>query len=130
MNSIDLMQNIENRFLFCKQILNDRKSQYCSNDDRLSNFKRGAEIVRLSNEKYAFNLMTKQLTSVLDIIDEIVVIIDEQQKADILAEKFTDLHNYLFLIENLFIEKRIENAIKNSTFEYEQNVRLLNNTGS
>ena len=92
---------VSNRISKCKEILVDRAEQYATAQDRLHNFKRGASIADCTPAQYAKSLMLKQFTSVLDIIDGTIDPLD-----DIIDEKMTDIHNYLYLIEALLKEQR------------------------
>ena len=90
---------VEHRMVVCQSILKDRARQYATKD-RLWNFKRAASIMGTPVPAAVVGMMNKHLVSVLDIAQGIRAF----NIADI-HEKFTDLHNYLYLLEAAIVEQ-------------------------
>lgn len=88
-------------------ILVNKSTEYSVGEDAFKSFKNGLSIsLHTDAEKYLWELMTKHLQSIKDIVADIDKTISNQKLID---EKFGDAHNYLFLLEGLISERR-ENA--------------------
>lgn len=77
-----------------------RKAEEYSYGDRLSNFKRAAEIQRITPAQAAWNFTMKHLVSVQDMIES-----RREYPEALWDEKLGDAINYLILIEALVKEK-------------------------
>lgn len=77
-----------------KNTLSKKGEEYSSDDDRLYNFKRAAEIQRTTPTKALVGMLAKHLVSVLDIVDSKYSTPDS-----VLDEKIGDTINYLILLE-------------------------------
>ncbi len=84
--------------------------EYSRNYDKLHNFKTGAMIDGTTPERTLLGYWKKQLTSVLDIINDL----DEGKFPNFstLHEKITDNINYLVLLKALIIERGIYSGEK------------------
>ncbi len=89
---------VEHRIVVCQSILEDRAGQYATGD-RLWNFKRAANTLGQPVPMTVVGMMSKHLVSVLDMAQGIRVFTESD-----IHEKFTDLHNYLYLLEATLAE--------------------------
>lgn len=81
-----------------------KNQEYATGQDAFRNFKDGASIsFHDIPEKYLWELMTKHLQSIKDIVKEIESIVPDKKLID---EKFGDAHNYLYLLEGLITERK------------------------
>ncbi len=110
MTLIDFAKIAENQFNYCLELMcGEKNTEYSRNQDKLHNFKAGARLDNTTPERTLFGYWKKQLTSVLDIIDDIDK--GEIPGGTILHEKITDNINYLVLLKALIIE-RMQNEKK------------------
>jgi hypothetical protein len=89
-----------------KSILLERAAAYASNGDRLGNFYEGSKLNDCCPLRYGFNLVTKQIIALRDLIKKI----DEGQgeftkyEADKFTEYVLDIRNYMVLLKALYVE--------------------------
>ena len=91
---------IKRRIDQCMDILDNRAKQYAT-ADRLHNFRVAANIMGCSVPQAVLGMMSKHLVSVLDMAQDIRDFTQEE-----IDEKFTDLHNYLYLLEQAIIAQK------------------------
>jgi hypothetical protein len=84
-------------------VLVEKAKEYATEDDRLHNFDRCANITGQSRERCLDGFMLKHYTSYRDILDNIDKGIIPSY--ELLNEKVTDLINYFILFEACVIEK-------------------------
>jgi len=106
MREEEFKELVRRRFYECQELLLKVKGpEYTtySDPDRLSNFKRAADIQECSDEAALVGMWMKHIVSILDIVDEWSTedILPTREK---LQEKITDAINYLVLLEALFAE--------------------------
>ena len=90
-----------NRLNFCKSLLIKKGNEYSTGyDDRLINFKVGAELTGDSPEKTLWGYLAKHLTSLRTMIDS-----GEYLNGPTVNEKISDSINYLVLLEALICER-------------------------
>lgn len=99
MNSINFNELVENRIKKIQETLKRKASEYATNDDRLYNFKRAAEILQTTPQKALLGMMMKHWVSVLDLIESRLPF-----NIEILDEKIGDSVNYLILLEAILKE--------------------------
>jgi hypothetical protein len=99
-----LAELISLRIMKCAKVMNQRQSDYHRNDDTLHNFKRTARIFDEQPEESWRGMTGKHLTSLLDAIDDIANGRDVDYKK--LDDVMSDMHNYLYLLEGLFAERK------------------------
>jgi hypothetical protein len=104
MNSETLNIIIDDRCEKIKSILQSKAKEYSSDNDRLYNFRRAAEISRTSNVKALFGMMLKHWVSVIDII-EMDYSDRVRLKEEYIDEKIGDTINYLILLEAMVKEE-------------------------
>jgi hypothetical protein len=111
MTTDEFAQILENRVEQCKKLtLGVKDREYSRNNDKLWNFRRAGQILRIEPERALLGMMSKHFASVLDIVnDELSGITTPRDTFD---EKFSDLHNYLFLLEAILKERKREELIK------------------
>lgn len=83
----------------CKRILLEKRKEYANDNDVLINFNNQALLVGLSRGEALLGNLSKHLISLIDMVHGKLPITDS-----IINEKFTDIHNYLYLLEAIFIE--------------------------
>ncbi len=106
METEKFMVIMKERFEHCVAIMAPKDKEYTRNGDKLHNFKVAARIKNETPEEALWGMGVKHLVSIIDMIDD--VSINKLPSREMIAEKFGDMHNYLFLLEALIIE-RIEN---------------------
>lgn len=87
-----------------RNVMISKNEEYASEDEVFGNFKKGVGLsFHDTPEKYCWELLTKHLQSIKDILSDV-----ENNKLPtqaLLDEKFADAHNYLYLLEGMIIEK-------------------------
>ena len=92
------------RMEHCHKTLIPKGEEYSRNGDRLWNFKRAGEKRHCSPSKALQGMAVKHDVSIDDIIDDLDKGIIPSK--EMVAEKFGDAHNYLYLQEALIEEAR------------------------
>jgi hypothetical protein len=94
----------DERFTDCKRLMFGPKDrEYSREGDKLWNFKRAGMALGISPEEALLGMMSKHLVSILDIAADVVS--GKMPSQATLDEKFSDLHNYFFLLEGLIRER-------------------------
>jgi len=96
------------------EVLGKKAAEYCRNNDRLHNFKRGAATLRETPEAYCTQLLFKHIVSILDMTDDLKL--DICADAGAWEEKIGDAINYLILFEALIherIDRTFDRTIQN-----------------
>lgn len=90
-----------------KAILLERAAAYATNGDRLGNFYEGAEINSIHPMRYGFNLVTKQIVALRDLIIKFDINnhVFEGKDFEKLEEYVTDIRNYMVLLKGIYIEQ-------------------------
>jgi hypothetical protein len=81
-----------------------KSEEYSREHDRLHNFKRAAVESRTTPAHALVGMMTKHWVSLLDIVDDVDV--GKLPSDELINEKFTDMHNYLYLLEAIIREEK------------------------
>jgi len=107
---------VEKRIEMIRKVLKSKGAEYSTDGDRLSNFKRTAQMKNETPEKALQGMWAKQLTSVFDIVDRVE---KENRKMGLwfrlnprnwltkklLEEKIGDAINYLIILEVMLKER-------------------------
>jgi hypothetical protein len=97
MNSPEFNNFLKQKQKICPATLGEKANEYATDKDRFHNFQVSSIIQNLvtrpSPERAAWNLASKQMASVVDIINS-----NDTYSSGYLDEKFGDLINYLYLI--------------------------------
>jgi hypothetical protein len=93
---------IRHSFYRSALILTKKKSEYSPGEDRLSNFKKAAELQGVTPEKALLGMVTKHFVSLCEMVADIEEV---PWPKEVWEEKLTDTHNYLFLLEALVQER-------------------------
>ena len=94
----------EGRFSTCKSLMFGYKDkEYTRGDDKLHNFKRAGMVLGVSPEEALLGMMSKHVVSVLDMTADVIA--GNHPIQALIDEKFSDLHNYFFLLEGLIRER-------------------------
>lgn len=81
-----------------------KNDEYASEEEVFANFKDGVGIsYNKTPEKYAWELLSKHLQSIKDIMIDIEA--GRLPTVALIDEKMNDAHNYLYLIEGMIQEK-------------------------
>lgn len=91
---------LNDQLVSIKETLSCKGKEYASNDDRLYNFKRAAEILQTTPQQALLGMWAKHLVSVLDLIEGRL-----EPTPHLLDEKIGDTINYLILLKAVLIEK-------------------------
>jgi len=98
---------IEHRVEKSIGVFKSKNDEYASEEEVFANFKQGVGIsYNNTPEKYAWELLSKHLQSIKDILSSLEKGI--KPSVSLIDEKMNDAHNYLYLIEGMITEK-IEN---------------------
>lgn len=109
----DFNDLVQRRFETCKKFLERKGIEYASAGDRFHSFAKGYSVsLAETPEAYAWDLLSKHLQSIRDIVSHVKHGANGFPGQEIIDEKFTDAHNYLLFIEGLLTE-RIRNAKAN-----------------
>lgn len=85
-------------------VFKSKNDEYASEEEVFQNFKDGVGIsYNNTPEKYAWELLSKHLQSIKDILNNIEN--DNYPSLSLIDEKMNDSHNYLYLIEGMITEK-------------------------
>jgi len=106
MNSQDFDKIVANRIEKIKSILSSKAEEYAKGD-RLYNFKRAAEIERVTTEKALLGMWAKHIVSVLDLIEGSLAATEYM-----VNEKIGDAINYLILLEAVLTENETNMNVK------------------
>lgn len=90
-----------------QDILIDRAVAYATKGNRLGNFYEGAQLNDSHPMRYAFNLMSKHIIALRDLI--IRVEAGEEASEEKITDYVTDIRNYSLLIKALHIDQQERN---------------------
>ena len=94
---------VENRLKLIKEILLRKRAEYAPNGgDRLHNFNRAAEMLRVTPEAALVGMWTKHIISILDIVDNLD---NSVPSLEMIEEKIGDAINYLILLEAMLKDR-------------------------
>lgn len=106
MKSSDFDALLQNRLNQIQIVLGSKAKQYAVGDDRLYNFKRAAEILRITPQQALCGMMAKHIVSVLDLIEG-----SNEPTEGMIDEKVGDAINYLILLEAVLKELLLASKI-------------------
>ena len=89
------LKDIQSRLVF-------KQKHYARGDDRLHNFKRAANFTRQCEEKALLGMLTKQLVSIYDMVDDLEN--EVSNPIELWDERIGDAIAYLILLEALVKE--------------------------
>jgi len=92
-------QIVNAQFAECKYILSQREEIYCSDGDRLDNFKRVSVGTRTSPKHVLMNLVGKQW----DALN--LAVANDRPMDENYTEWITDIINYMLLLKGLLLEE-------------------------
>lgn len=101
----------------CKQTLTKKQDEYNLDKDRLSFFKEGNELTKLSPERTLYLFMFKHIKSLADMVAS-----EKTYSKELWEEKIKDNINYLLLLRALLEDDNLMDEVKKSTKE---RVRLV-----
>lgn len=102
MNTTQFNEILDARLTAIKSTLGNKAKEYAIGD-RLYNFKRAAEIARVTPQRALLGMIMKHIVSVIDLVEGSV-----PNKRATIDEKIGDTINYLILLEAIFAEQRGE----------------------
>lgn len=115
MNQKEFKKLLDRRIELTKNVLDAKNKEYASDNDKLHNFKRAADMLQCSPEKALVGMWTKHIISILDIIDNLDYKCKTEKQCfpafntdafmEMIDEKFGDAINYLILLEALVRER-------------------------
>jgi hypothetical protein len=99
---------VNNRLFLTEQTLGRKADEY-ARGDRLSNFKKAADLMNCTPERALFGFVTKHIVALSDFIQDLES--GHNQTQDRWMEKIQDIICYMFLLEALLVERlQVENA--------------------
>ena len=101
----------------CRQTLTKKQDEYNLDKDRLSFFKEGNELTKLSPERTLYLFMFKHIKSLADMVAS-----EKAYSKELWEEKIKDNINYLLLLRALLEDDDLMNEVKKPTKE---RVRLV-----
>ena len=101
----------------CKQTLTKKQDEYNLDKDRLSFFKEGNELTKLSPERTLYLFMFKHIKSLADMVAS-----EKAYSKELWEEKIKDNINYLLLLRALLEDDNLMDEVKKPTKE---RVRLV-----
>lgn len=107
MDRSEFNEVVEHAIQRSKDVLIKKNDEYAGEYEVFANFKSGARGLSYHRlpEKYAWELLCKHLQSIKDIMDDIELL-DQLPSRELIDEKFSDAHNYLYLIEGMILERK------------------------
>ena len=107
MQSSQFNELLERKLADSRTVLAGKADEYSHGGDRLSNFKRAAELAGCTPEKALIGFVTKHIVALYDFVDALP---DRCMTLEQWAEKTGDIRNYMILLDGL-IEERLDNRI-------------------
>lgn len=104
MTNKDFTKIIEDELEYVKSLLISKGEEYAVDTDRLSAFKKGAELMRTTPEVTLLGYLTKHIVSIYDM-----AMSDSLYTKEKWTEKITDFINYGLLLLALANEKGFKN---------------------
>ena len=99
MNNEDFQQILNDRLDKTKRVLAQKPKEYSTGTDKLHNFKVAADIAGDTPEQLLWNILTKHLTSISDMINA-----PDSATETMVGENIGYAINFLILLEALFLE--------------------------
>lgn len=103
MNQADFNKLVEDTIAATAQLLVVKGGEYAGSDDRLGNFKRGAELTGCTPLQVAFVYMSKRYDAVATAIRDQATG-NERPRSEPIGGRLDDLINYCLLVKALFAE--------------------------
>lgn len=96
MNRAEFNVIVENRIQKIKNVLAAKAGEYATDGTVFYNFERASEINRKQPRQALWDMATKHLVSVMDMVES-----GEEYESEYIDEKIGDMINYLILLEGL-----------------------------
>jgi hypothetical protein len=96
---------LNNRLFLTEKTLGQKASEY-ARGDRLSNFKKAAQLMNCTPERALFGFVTKHIVALSDFISDLEK--GNNQNPERWDEKIGDIICYMVLLEALMIERQQE----------------------
>ena len=109
---------VEEMLETCKQTLIKKQGEYNLDEDRLSFFKEGTELTKLSPERTLYMFMFKHIKSLADMVAS-----EKTYPKELWEEKIKDNINYLLLLRALLEDDKMMDQVKKPTTK--ERVRLV-----
>lgn len=94
---------VEQLFNACKDVLQRKNTVYTDGSDRLSNFKRGSELRKISKCKVLWGYLLKHFVAIQNFIDK------GETRTGLYLPKIIDTINYLVLLYAMLREEEQKN---------------------
>jgi len=107
MKTTDFNKIVDETLELCKKTLTVKQNEYNLDADRLSFFKEGNELTKLTPERTLYMFMFKHIKSLADMVAS-----EKKYSKELWEEKIKDNINYLLLLralledDNMFEEKK------------------------
>lgn len=96
MKRTEFNEIVETRILKIESMLEAKAGEYATDGTAFYNFERAAEINRKRPRQALWDMATKHLVSVMDMVES-----DNDYEPEYIDEKIGDMINYLILLEGL-----------------------------
>jgi len=93
---------LTNRLFLTEKVLGSKADEY-ARGDRLSNFKKAAQLMNCTPEKALFGFVAKHIVALSDFVNDLDSGVN--QTPEKWVEKIGDIINYMILLEALVIER-------------------------
>lgn len=107
MKTEEFTEIVNNRLYLIEKILGSKADEY-ARGDRLSNFKKAADLMECTPEKALFGFVSKHIVALSDFVNDLDTGLN--QSGDRWTEKTGDIINYMILLEALVVERMQEAA--------------------
>ena len=104
---------LKSRFEKCESVLGIKAGEYARNNDRLSNFKSAAALMKTTPAKACLWFFLKHLVSISDMVNDLDL--DMPNPPQVWNEKIGDAINYLILLEGIIYEDYQSSPIQTLT---------------
>ncbi len=94
---------LNNRLFLIEKTLGSKADEYARAGDRLSNFKKAAQLMNCTPEKALFGFVAKHMVALSDFVNDLDNGVN--QTPERWVEKTGDIINYMVLLEALVIER-------------------------
>lgn len=96
MNRSDFNNLVDRRIEKIRATLSDKASEYATDGTAFYNFFRASEINRKRPESALWDMATKHLVSIIDMVES-----EQDYEPEYIDEKIGDMINYLILLEGI-----------------------------
>lgn len=105
MNQAQFRDLVDARITHCINLLEQKSNEYSADGDKLHNFKSAAATLGVTPQQALLGMAAKHWVSIVDLVMRPTPYAKDNVN-DVISEKFTDMINYLLLLEALYKEDK------------------------